>query len=295
MIFSPYFPVFAALPTVDVADDVSNMQNWLKKQWTDLSLEKVISTLLLALLCFIGIRLIMRVLTKLTDRSSLDRRVQKTILRVVRTALYTIAVLVLLDSVGFPVASLVALAGVLGLALSLAVQDVLSNIAGGMVLLFSKPFTLGDYISTGDSEGTVEEIGLTHTKLDTFSGQRVMLPNSKLTAGKIVNYTTKGIRRVDHSISASYDDSTESVRAACLKAVADAPGVLSDPAPVVLVDSYGESAIQYTIRFWAKTEDYWNAYSTSLEAVRRRFDEAGITMTYNHLNVHIIDQNCGKN
>lgn len=295
MIFSPYFPVFAALPTVDVADDVSNMQNWLKKQWTDLSLEKVISTLLLALLCFIGIRLIMRVLTKLTDRSSLDRRVQKTILRVVRTALYTIAVLVLLDSVGFPVASLVALAGVLGLALSLAVQDVLSNIAGGMVLLFSKPFTLGDYISTGDSEGTVEEIGLTHTKLDTFSGQRVMLPNSKLTAGKIVNYTTKGIRRVDHSISASYDDSTESVRAACLKAVADAPGVLSDPAPVVLVDSYGESAIQYTVRFWAKTEDYWNAYSTSLEAVRRRFDEDGITMTYNHLNVHIIDQNCGKN
>lgn len=279
----------AALPTVDVADDVSNMQNWLQKEWADLSLEKVLSTVILALICFIGIRLIMRILTKLTDRSSLDKRVQRAALRVVRGVLYTTAVLILLDSVGFPVASLVALAGVLGLALSLAVQDVLSNIAGGMVLLFSKPFTLGDYISTGDSEGTVEEIGLTHTKLDTFSGQRVMLPNSKLTAGKIVNYTTKGVRRVDHSITASYDDSTESVRAACLKAVADAPGVLQDPAPVVLVSSYGESSIQYTVRFWTRTEDYWNAYSTSLESIRRHFDEDGVTMTYDHLNVHIID------
>ena len=180
--------------------------------------------------------------------------------------------------------------GVFGLAVSLAVQDVLGNVAGGMVLLFSKPFTLGDYVSTADGEGEVAEITLTHTKLDTPAGQRVMLPNSKLTAGQIVNYTVRGVRRADHAIAASYDDGPEAVRRAWLKALERTPGILPDPAPQVVLTAYGESAIEYRVRFWAKTEDYWDAHFRSLEEIRRAFAEDGVTMTYNHLNVHIVER-----
>src|SRR5699024_7226499 len=185
--------------------------------------------------------------------------------------LYVLTVLIVADSLGIAVTSLIALLSVFGLAISLAAQDVLSNVAGGLVILFSRPFTLGDYVATDDGEGTVSEISLTHTKLDTYDGLRVMLPNSKLVDGKIINYTTRGIRRVDHGVSASYDDGTEAVRAACLRAVERTAGVLPDPAPQVVLSAYGESAITYRVRFWAKTEDYWDAYNSSLEEIRRCF------------------------
>ena len=102
-------------------------------------------------------------------------------------------------------------------------------------------------------------------------------------------FRSRGIRRVDHGVSASYDDGTEAVRAACLRAVERTAGVLPDPAPQVVLSAYGESAITYRVRFWAKTEDYWDAYNSSLEEIRRCFAEDGLTMTYNHLNVHIVD------
>ena len=127
------------------------------------------------------------------------RRGCPAILRGLRAFLYLLTALVMAGSLNIDVSSLIALVGVFGLAVSLAVQDVLGNVAGGMVLLFSKPFTLGDYVSTADGEGEVAEITLTHTKLDTPSGQRVMLPNSRLTAGQIVNYTVRGVRRGENN------------------------------------------------------------------------------------------------
>jgi small conductance mechanosensitive channel len=154
----------------------------------------------------------------------------------------------------------------------------------------SKPFALGDYVDTSDGSGTVEEITLTHVKLDTPDGQRLVLPSSKVTAGKIINYTTLGKRRVDHTITASYDDSSDAVRKACLRAVERTKGVLADPAAEVVVTNYGESAIEYHVRFWTDVQDYWPARNSSLEEIRRCFDEDGVTMTYNHLNVHILEK-----
>jgi len=117
-----------------------------------------------------------------------------------------------------------------------------------------------------------------------------MLPNSKLVAGKITNFTARGVRRVNHTVSAPYESAVEDVRRACLKAVERAANVLPDPAPVVVVTRYGESAVEYAVRFWTKTEHYWDAHNGSLEELRRCFDEAGVTMTYNHLNIHIVEK-----
>ena len=259
--------------------------------WGKLTVGRALSALALLLVCLAAARLLLGVAGKLLGRSGgMDERMKRYILKGLKGLLYLLTALIVAGSLDIDVTSLIAVISVFGLAVSLAVQDVLGNVAGGMVLLFSKPFTLGDYVSTADGEGEVAEITLTHTKLDTPSGQRVMLPNSKLTAGQIVNYTVRGVRRADHAIAASYDDGPEAVRRACLKALERTPGILPDPAPQVVLTAYGESAIEYRVRFWARTEDYWDAHFRSLEEIHRAFAEDGVTMTYNHLNVHIVER-----
>lgn len=269
--------------------DTSSVEELMQVSWGKLTLSALLKTLVLLLVCLAVIRIVTNLARKLMGRTELDERVKRYGLRCIRMLLYALTVLIVAGSLGIDVTSLIALVSVFGLAVSLAVQDMLSNVAGGLVLLFSKPFSLGDYIENGEVSGTVSEIGLVHTKLDTPGGQRVMLPNSKLVAGQIVNYTVRGVRRADHAITASYDDSAEAVRAACLKAVSRTPYVLPDPAPQVVVTGYGESSVEYHVRFWADADHYWDAHNASLEEIRRAFDEDGVTMTYNHLNVHILD------
>lgn len=281
-------PASELIENVTQADPASALDGLLQAGWGKLTVERLLSALLLLLVCLAVVRLLLGMTRRLVGRAALDERIKRYILRGLRAFLYLLTSLVMAGSLNIDVSSLIALVGVFGLAVSLAVQDVLGNVAGGMVLLFSKPFTLGDYVSTADGEGEVAEITLTHTKLDTPAGQRVMLPNSKLTAGQIVNYTVRGVRRADHAVSASYDDAPEAVRRACLKALERTPGILPDPAPQVVLTAYGESSIEYRVRFWAKTEDYWDAHFRSLEEIHRAFAEDGVTMTYNHLNVHIL-------
>ncbi len=284
----------AILEEVSTGDPVSVLGEWMSASLGRLSVGKLLSTLVLLLACLAAVRLAMALVERLAARSSMDGRVRRYVIRGVRTLLYLLAALIVAGSLGIDVTSLIAMVSVLGLAVSLAVQDVLSNVAGGMVLLFTKPFSLGDYVDTGDGEGEVEEITLTHTKLDTFSGQRVMLPNSRLVAGKIVNYSVRGVRRADLTVCASYDDSAQAVRAACLRAVSQTENILPDPAPAVVVTAYGESAIEYHVRFWTRTEHFWDAQNAVLEGIRQSFAEDGITMTYNHLNVHLVDENKPK-
>ncbi len=281
-------PASELIENVTQADPASALDGLLQAGWGKLTVGRLLSALLLLLVCLAVVRLLLGMTRRLVGRAALDERIKRYILRGVRAFLYLLTALVMAGSLNIDVSSLIALVGVFGLAVSLAVQDVLGNVAGGMVLLFSKPFTLGDYVSTADGEGEVAEITLTHTKLDTPAGQRVMLPNSKLMAGQIVNYTVRGVRRADHAVSASYNDAPEAVRSACLKALSRTPNILPDPAPQVVLTAYGESSIEYRVRFWAKTEDYWDAHFRSLEEIHRAFAEDGVTMTYNHLNVHIL-------
>ena len=162
-------------------------EEFLRAGWGTLTMGRVLTSLALLLACLAAVRLILVLVRRLLERTSLEARMRSYALRGVKTVLYLLAALVFAGSLGIDVTSLIALASVFGLAVSLAVQDILSNVAAGIELLLAKPFTQGDYIAAGEAEGEVAEMGLTHTKLDTFSGQRIMLPNSSLAAGKIVN------------------------------------------------------------------------------------------------------------
>lgn len=274
---------------METSIDTSAIEEAMQKSWGKMTLQQLLTSLIILVICLIVVKLIMTLLRRLTGRSKMDERVRRYILGGVKALLYMVTILIVAQSLGIPVTSLIALVSVFGLAVSLAIQDVLSNVAGGMVILFSKPFSIGDYVETTDGEGTVVEISLTHTKLDTYGGQRVMLPNKAVVAGKIINYSARGIRRVDHTITASYNDSTEAVRAACLRAVSRTPYVLEDPAPAAVLTAYKDSSVEYHVRFWADIDHFWDAYSFSLEEIRNCFAEDGITMTYNHLNVHIVE------
>ena len=269
--------------------DTSSFSEMMTNSLGAMTLDRLLTGALTLIVCMIVLRLVTKIIKRITDKVNWDPRVEKYLASGIKIALYILAALIVADSFGIPVTSLIALVSVFGLAISLAVQDVLANIASGLVILFSHPFDLNDYVGTNDGEGTVAEISLTHVKLDTPDGQRIMLPTSTMVAGKIINYTTLGVRRANHAIGVSYDCPTDAVRASCLKAVSRVENVLDDPAPAVVISAYGESAIEYRVRFWTKTEDYWGAHFQSLEEIRRSFAEDGIEMTYNHLNVHIVE------
>ena len=231
-------------------------------------------------ICVIAMRLILSLLRRMLDKTRLDATLRKYALGAMRLVLWVIIVLIVADQLGIPVTSLVALLSVVSLAVSLAVQSVLSNIAGGLVILVTKPFQLGDLVETADGLGTVE----------TPDGLWLMTPNSVLSSGKITNYTALGRRRAEIRVGASYDAAVSDVRAACLDAAARVPGVLPDPAPIVYVDSYGESSISYIVRVWCRSEDYTDVYYGLTEGLKAAFDEHGVEMPYNHLNIHILDQ-----
>lgn len=259
------------------------------KVFASLQLRTVLAILLVLVICLIAIRLVRILSDKLLAKTSLDPRTRKYVLGSIRVVLCIVAVLIIADQLGIPITSLVALLSVLSLAISLAVQSVLSNIAGGLVIFSTKPFQIGDYIQTDGGEGYVRDITLINTQLDTRNGLRVVIPNSTLSAGKVTNWTTLGRLRVVIPFGASYDAPIADVQEACMDVISKVEGVLSDPAPAVHVERYGESNIEYAIYCWCKVADYWPVYYGLLENIQSTFAAANVEISYNHLKVHIMD------
>ena len=162
----------------------------------------------------------------------------------------------------------------------------LANVIGGFTLLYTHPFGSGDYVEIAGQSGTVQEVGIAYTRLTTPDNKLVSIPNSAVVSAQIVNYTVTGTRRVDIAISASYDAPAEKVLEA-LKEAAKVATALEDPAPFAAVKNYGDSAIEYVLQVWCKTEDYWTTLFDANQNVKTVFDAKGIQMTYPHLNVHL--------
>lgn len=255
-----------------------------------LALSSVLSAIVTLIICLIVIRLVMSLVDKMLNRSKLDEQVRKYVRTAIRMVLYVIGALLVVDSLGIKITSLVALLSVGSLGLTLAAEDILGNVAGGLVILSSHPFAVGDVIETSGAVGTVTEISLNHTKLLTPDGLTVMLPNQELASSKVINYTVMGRRRVTQKVTASYDAPTETVKKACWEALANTANVLEDPAASVVLSSYGESSIEYSIFCWTEAGNYLNVLFQLGENLRGAFEKNGVEMTYNHLNVHIVEK-----
>ena len=269
-------------PPLAAAVDMQNVADMLPK---DLTLEKILYTLVLFLVCCLLIKLLMRATSRILERSRLDKRLHTAIRSAVKAVLVFVAVIVLAEAIGINTSSLLAILSVAGLAVSLSIQDSLSNLASAIMILTAKPFKIGDFIEVKGKSGTVEQTGIIYTTILTPDNQRIHIPNSQITSNEITNLTAVGRRRVEINISASYDAPVEAVKAALLQAAAH-PKLLPDEPVFARVSKYADSAVEYTLRFWTKPEDFWDTYYDVLEACKRAFDDAGIEMTYPHLNVH---------
>lgn len=255
------------------------------------SLSRILSALLTFFVCLLAVRLAMKLLSRLLGRSQrLGERLRKLICSGVKALLYLLTIIITAEALGVNTTSLTAVMSVLTLGVTLAAEDILGNVAGGLVILFSHPFSLGDEVEVGGTAGVVREITLTHTKIETFNGQLVLQPNREMSSSKIINYSALGRRRIVYQVTASYDAPAEAVKAACMDAVSAFPAVLSDPAPTVYLSNYGASSIEYTIRCWTATGDYWTTYFKMYELLRETFARHGVEMTYDHLNVHVIPE-----
>lgn len=255
---------------------------------------KILSAVVAFVVCYLLMRLVVRLLDRLLARFSLDATLQKILKAVVRLILWFVTAMIVIETLGVSVTSLLAAFSVVGLAASLAIQDSLSNCAGGIMILVTKPFKIGDYVEIDDISGTVEMIHLIHTRITTVDNKMIHVPNSKIIATKIINYTAQEKRRIDLEISASYDAPLETVRAALLAAANAIDAVENEPAPpFAAVLSYDDSSIRYVVRVWVKTADYWDARFSLLAQIKTEFDARGVEMTYNHLNVHMITEKDG--
>lgn len=254
-----------------------------------LTLEKAIPPLVLLLVGLMAVRLLLRLFDRALERSRLERAAYAMLRSVMKVLLYFILLLLVAAQLGVDVSSLVAILSVISLALSLAVQGALTNVVGGFTLLTTRPFKAGDFVELGDQSGTVLEVNVTYTKLQTPDNKIVSIPNSTAASARITNFSAAGTRRVDLTVSASYDSPVESVKAALLRA-ANSPTSLFTPEPFAGVKEYGDSAITYVLQVWSSASDYWTTYFAVNEAISREFAQDGIEMTYPHLNVH-LDRN----
>ena len=277
-------PLFLTIPV-----DVDAMADSIRQGFSQLNAGKIFGAVAVAAVCLALMKLLLAVLDRALGRSKLDEPLQKLLRGLFKGGLWFITAIIVLECLGIKVTSLVAVLSVVGLAFSLALQNFLSNVAGGMQLLASHPFAVGDFVDVGVCSGTVVEIGMFYTKLATPDNKLVQLPNSAIVSANIINFSAQPARRVELTVSASYDAPTDQVTALLAKMAADHPLVLDDPEPAVHVSNYGDNSIDYIMRVWCANADYWTVYYDLMDGLKPLFDRAGVEMTYPHLNVHMVD------
>ena len=246
----------------------------------------ILPAVILLVAGILTVRIVVKIVIAALEKTKLERAAHTLILSVVRVVLYILLGLMVATKLGIDVTSVVALASVLTLAVSLALQNIMSNVIGGFTILTTHPFRSGDYVEIAGQGGTVAEINMSYTKLATPDNKVISIPNSAVVAAQIVNYSAMETRRVEVNVSASYDAPVQKVIDALVLA-GTVDNVLLDPAPFAAVTAYGDSAVQYTLRLWVKSEVYWDVFFEVNQKVKKIFDEQGIEMTYPHLNVHL--------
>ncbi len=256
----------------------------------DLTLGGLLRVVMMVLLGILAIRLLMKMVDRMLERSKSVAAIKPYIHTAVNIFLWVLLALMLAGTLDVDVTSIIAMLSVAGLAVSMALQNTLSNLAGGLVLLVTKPFVVGDYVEADGISGTIAAVDMSYTTFVTPDNKEIFVPNSQLSATKITNYNRLGRRRMDVTLTASYDAPTAQVRSAIEEALAAIPGILDDPAPMVYLSEYQSSSIEYLTRLWTAADDYWTVYYALLEGVRESFARHGVEMTYDHLNVHIVEK-----
>ena len=228
---------------------------------------------------------------KLLNRSNIFRKIDPTLRdflkSMIRIVLYIVVVFTAANTMGIQMTSIVTLLASAGVAVSLALQGVLTNLLGGFILLLMKPIRVGEYVRIGDNEGTVKSIGIFYTQINTLDNRLISLPNGSLTNTAIINYSREKLRRVDFVFSVSYQSNMDQVYEVLMKAAKAQEGVLADPPPEVHLTECGNSSLDFSVWVWIEPKNYWPVRLGLTDSGKRALDRAGIQIPYPQVDVHM--------
>ena len=248
---------------------------------------KILVSLVIMTVCFRIIKKIARRITKKGESGKYDKTITKTLAYAFSIAAKTLVIVSIIGYLGIDTSGITALIASLGVCVGLAVNGAVSNLAGGVIILVTRPFKVDDYIEAQGISGTVEDIHMICTKIRTTDNKVIYVPNGALANGNIINYTEKDTRRLDLKFSIAYESDYDKAKSLIWDVVTSHELVLPDPTPFVRMTEHADSAITVTARVWTKNSDYWNVNFDLLESVKKALDDNGIEIPYNQLDVHV--------
>lgn len=248
---------------------------------------KLVGAILILVIGLWVAKILTNLANKLLVKKNIDPTLVKFFTALVNIALVAFVVIAAISKVGIETTSFVALLGAAGLAVGFALQGSLSNFASGVMLIIFKPIKVGNYVEGGGMEGVVEEIGIFVTTLITLDNKVVFVPNAKLTSDNIVNYSLKDTRRVDLVFGIAYKEDIDTARAAIADVLKVNQKVLTDPKPDILVSELADSSVNFEVRPWCKTNDYWDVYYSVIEDIKKKFDEQKIEIPFPQTDVYV--------
>ena len=248
---------------------------------------KIIEAIIVLLVGLKMVKIVKKFLRKSPKLDKMDAGLRSFLGSAASILLYALIIITVAMILGVPVTSFITILASCGVAVGLALQGSLSNLAGGIMLLLFKPFKIGDYIEAAGEAGTVTEISVMYTEIITFDNKRITIPNGSLTNSVIENYSSEDTRRVDLTFNTSYANDVDTVKEVIMKVVENHPAILKTPEPFVRLSAHKDSSLEYAVRVWCKSADYWDVYFDLMEMVKKAFDENGVQIPYPQVDVHI--------
>ena len=275
----------------NVTQQISRTQEYIDK-YLPVAISFGLRLLLTIILFIVGSRLIKvvrKIVRRSMERTGADMGVIQFMDSLIKLLLYFLLIMFLADGIGVDTTSVMALVGSAGLTIGLAFQGSLSNFAGGVLILLIKPFKVGDYIiyTSGNLEGKVTKIEMFYTTLFTIDNKKVVIPNGTLSNSSLINVTAEDKRRIDITVGVSYTANLKLAKEVCLNLLAAQPAVLQDQNNMVVVDDLADSAVNLKICCWVSAEDYWSTRWELIEKIKLAFDENGIEIPFNQLDVNL--------
>ncbi len=250
--------------------------------------------LIWAILIFIIGRIVAKILSNVVAKMMIKAKVDETLVKFVKSmayiALMAFVVLAALDKLGVETTSFAAIIAAAGLAIGLSLQGTLGNFAAGVMLILFRPFKVGDFVEAGSTAGVIEEIQIFSTKMRSGDNKQIIIPNGAIMGSTITNYSAKETRRIDLVIGVGYDDDLKKVRSVLEDVLGKEERILPEPAPTIGLLELGDSSVNFAVRPWVKTGDYWPTRFAVQEAIKLRFDSEGISIPYPQRDLHIINE-----
>ena len=252
-------------------------------------LENLVSAVVILILGLVAMKVILHVMRKTLEKSTLDQVLYNFILKIVKILLWVVLAILIMEQFGFKASSLLTVLAAAGAAIALALKDSLANVAGGIMIMINKPFVQDDYVDIDGNMGCVKEIDLFVTHLHTYDNKVITIPNGLINTSILTNYTKEDLRRVDCSFGIGYNDDIGKVKDLLAGLAASDSRIMKEPAPVIGVAGHMDNCIMVDLKVWCSTADYWNVKYYLEEEVKLAFDREGITIPYPQMDIHIVN------